>query len=65
MYIDSKKDMQLMRKQVAVEVFVERPSGQSRYFLSDAPKFLKITLEWQLLQLGSAVLVKNVNSSMT
>ena len=60
--------MQLMRKQGTVEVFVERPSGQqssARYFLSDVSKFPKITFEWKLLQLGSAILVKNVISSMT
>ena len=47
-----------MGKQVAVEEgFIESLTWQyssAPYFPSDAQKFLKLTLEWQLLQLQSA-----------
>ena len=52
-----------MGKQVAVGVFVERPSS-ARYFPSDVPNCPKITFDWQLLPFESATFYENVNYSM-
>ena len=51
-YIESNRDMHLMRKQVAVEVFVKRPSGQ-------------FSLNGSFCSYDQQHLMKNIKSSMT